>query len=61
MLPTDVLSFGAPVLRQRAQEDPDFAKELPMRITLVLVDRLQSTRNELVQAYRLGGEQKLAA
>ena len=60
-LPTDVLSFGAQLLRQKAQEDPDFARELLTRITRVLVERLQATLHELVGVYQLKGEQKLAA
>ena len=52
-MPTEVLSFGGQQLRQKAQEDPDFARELLTRITRVLVERLQATRNELVRVYRL--------
>lgn len=60
-LPTDVLSFGAQLLRRKAREDPDFARELLTRITQVLVERLQATRNELVRVYQIKGEQKLEA
>jgi CRP/FNR family cyclic AMP-dependent transcriptional regulator len=60
-LPTDVLSFGADLLRQKTRENPDFARELLTRITRVLAGRLQATRNELVRAYQLKGEQKMAA
>jgi CRP/FNR family cyclic AMP-dependent transcriptional regulator len=60
-MPTEVLSFGAQLLRQKVREDADFAKELLTRITKILVERLQATRNELIRLYRVMSEHKLAA
>lgn len=58
MAPTDVISFGAVLLRQKASENPDFARELLTRITRVLVERLEATRREVIHLYRLMSEQK---
>ncbi|PYK10379.1 MAG: Crp/Fnr family transcriptional regulator [Verrucomicrobia bacterium] len=49
--PTDVISFAAPFLRQHVERNSDFGNELLWRLTKTLIQRLQSTRQTLVQLY----------
>jgi CRP/FNR family transcriptional regulator, cyclic AMP receptor protein len=49
--PTDVISFSAPVLRQQAERNIEFANELLRRLAKTLIQRLQFTRQGLVQLY----------
>ena len=60
-VPTDVLSFGARLLRQKASEDPAFANELLSRIAKTLIQRLLATRNELIHLYRVMSEHRITA
>jgi CRP/FNR family transcriptional regulator, cyclic AMP receptor protein len=49
--PTDVISFSAPFLRQQAERNVEFANELLRRLAKTLIQRLQFTRQGLVQLY----------
>jgi CRP-like cAMP-binding protein len=57
--PTEVLSFAAEPLRQKAAEDAFFSKELLTRTGRMLVERLQATRHELLRLYRRQREEEL--
>jgi len=59
--PTDVISFGAQLLRQKIVEDRDFANEMLTRISRTVVERLQATRDELVHLHRAISERRVAA
>ncbi len=58
--PTEVISLGAQYLRERAEHDPAFGSELLRRVAGTVVQRLQATRNELVQLYSGSGERRAA-
>jgi CRP-like cAMP-binding protein len=45
--PTEVISFGAGFLRERASNDVEFANELLRRIAQTLVQRLAASQNKL--------------
>lgn len=49
--PTEVISFGAEFLRQMVEAAPEFGNDLLRRVARTLVQRLQVTRQVLVQAY----------
>jgi CRP-like cAMP-binding protein len=59
--PTELLSFGAEFLRQKASEDPYFATALLIRVAETLVHRVQATREELIHLHRVIKEHNLAA
>ena len=50
-MPTEVLSFGAATLRQKASEDSAFAVELLTRTARTVVQRLEATRGELAHVH----------
>ena len=60
-MPTDVVSFGAQLLRQKASEDRDFANELLTRVAKTVVQRVQATQNELIHLYSVLSECKINA
>ena len=49
--PCELIRFGAVGLRERAEENRDFAHELVTRVARVLLQRLQATRRRLVEFY----------
>lgn len=49
--PTEVISFEAARLRDKAGEDRDFRDELLSRISKVLLNRLEHTRMQLIDVY----------
>ncbi len=49
--PTDVISFSAAFLRQEAERNAEFANELLRRLARTVIERLQFTRQGLVQLY----------
>jgi len=49
--PTELIAFGAAGLRERAEENRDFAYELVTRVARVLHQRLQATRRQLIEFY----------
>jgi CRP-like cAMP-binding protein len=49
--PTELLAFDAASLRDKAEENRDFANELISRVARVLLDRLQGTRMQLIDLY----------
>jgi CRP/FNR family transcriptional regulator, cyclic AMP receptor protein len=46
--PTDVVVLDAPFLRSRASEDHEFGYELAMRVGMVMLQRLQATRLQVL-------------
>lgn len=51
MAPTEVISFDAKTLLTKAEENRDFRDELLTRVAKTLLERLQSTRMQLVDLY----------
>jgi CRP-like cAMP-binding protein len=51
--PTEVISLDAAPLREDAENDLEFRADLMSRITRTLVQRLQSTRMQLIDLYGL--------
>jgi len=49
--PTEVISFEAAKLRDKAEEDRDFRDEILTRVSKMLLNRLQNTRMQLIDAY----------
>jgi CRP-like cAMP-binding protein len=49
--PTDVISFSAPSLREQTQQNLQFANEFLKRLAKTVIQRLQFTRQGLVQLY----------
>jgi len=49
--PTEVISFEAAKLRDKAEEDRDFRDELLTRVSKMLLNRLENTRMQLIDAY----------
>jgi CRP/FNR family transcriptional regulator, cyclic AMP receptor protein len=48
---TEVVAFNAHKLRERAGEDHDFGYDITMRVSQVLLQRLQATRMQLLDFY----------
>lgn len=51
LAPTEVISFNAEALRAKAAENRDFRDELLTRVVKTLLERLQSTRMQLIDLY----------
>lgn len=51
--PTEVISFEAVRLRDRAESDRDFRDELLTRVSQMLFDRLMNTRMQLIDVYKM--------
>jgi CRP/FNR family cyclic AMP-dependent transcriptional regulator len=51
LAPTEVISFNAEALRAKAAENRDFRDELLTRVAKTLLERLQSTRMQLIDLY----------
>lgn len=51
--PTELIAFDAASLRDRAEENRDFGIELITRVARVLLQRLQGTREQLIDLYRM--------
>ena len=49
--PTEVISFAAPFLRERAQENAELANEFLKRLAKSMIQRLQFTRQTLSELY----------
>lgn len=49
--PTEVISFEAARLRDKAEEDRDFRDELLTRVSKMLLNRLENTRMQLIDVY----------
>lgn len=49
--PTEVISFEAAKLRDKAEEDRDFRDELLTRVSGLLLNRLEHTRTQLIDVY----------
>jgi len=50
---TEVISFNAAVLRAKSIENRDFRDELLTRVTKTLLQRLQATRQQLIDLYSI--------
>jgi CRP-like cAMP-binding protein len=48
---TELIEFDAATLRDKAEENCLFANELLKRVATLLLDRLQSTRTQLIDFY----------
>lgn len=48
MEPSDLIALNAALLRERINENPTFGRDLIMRISKILFERLQSTRRQLI-------------
>jgi CRP-like cAMP-binding protein len=53
LAPTEVISFDAEALCAKAAEDRDFRDELLTRVSRTLLERLQSTRAQLIDLYTI--------
>ncbi len=53
LAPTEVISFNAEALRVKAAENRDFRDELLTRVSKTLLERLQGTREQLIDLYRI--------
>ena len=53
---TDAVCFGAPALRDYAEENHDFGYDLAMRVGRIVLERLQATRSLLADSYGGSGE-----
>lgn len=51
LAPTEVISFDAEALCKKAHENRDFRDELLTRVAKTLLERLQSTRMQLIDLY----------
>lgn len=51
--PTELIEFDAAHLREKAEENRDFANELITRVAKILLERLQGTREQLIDLYRM--------
>ena len=51
--PTEVIEFEATHLREKAEENRDFGNELITRVAKILLERLQGTREQLIDVYRM--------
>ena len=49
--PTEVISFEAASLRNKSEEDRDFRDELLSRVSKLVLNRLESTRMQLIDLY----------
>jgi len=47
----ELMQFDAEVLRQLAQKEPEFGRELALRVGQVILERLQATRLQLMDVY----------
>lgn len=51
--PTELIEFDAAHLREKAEENRDFGNELITRVARILHERLQGTREQLIDLYRM--------
>src|ERR1041385_8413084 len=51
--PTELVAFDAAHLRGKLEENRDFANELIRRVASILLERLQGTREQLIDVYRM--------
>ena len=51
--PTELIEFDAASLRDKVEENRDFGNELVTRVARILLERLQGTREQLIDAYRM--------
>ena len=51
--PTELIEFDAAHLREKAEENRDFGNELISRVARILLERLQGTREQLIDVYRM--------
>lgn len=51
--PTEAVAFDAASLRDKAEENLDFANDLVSRVARVLLQRLQGTRRQLIDLYAM--------
>lgn len=51
--PTELIEFDAAHLREKAEENRDFGNELISRVARVLLERLQGTREQLIDVYHM--------
>lgn len=51
--PTEVIAFDAARLRDKTEENRDFRNELITRVARILHERLQGTRAQLIDLYRM--------
>lgn len=51
--PTELIEFDAASLRDKAEENRDFGNELVIRVARILLERLQGTREQLIDVYRM--------
>ena len=49
--PAELIAFSAAFLRERAEENPAFGRDLVMRVSKILLQRLQATRLQLLDFY----------
>jgi len=49
--PAELIALGANYLRDKADESPVFGRELVMRVSKILLQRLQATRLQLLDFY----------
>jgi CRP-like cAMP-binding protein len=51
--PTELIAFDAAYLKDKAEENRDFGNDLINRVARVLLQRLQGTREQLIDLYRM--------
>jgi len=51
--PTELIEFDAASLRDKVEENRDFGNELVTRVARILLERLQGTREQLIDVYRM--------
>ena len=51
--PTELIEFDAAHLREKAEENRDVSNELSSRVARILLERLQGTREQLIDVYRM--------
>lgn len=50
---TELIEFDAAHLREKGEENRDFGNELISRVARILLERLQGTREQLIDLYRM--------
>ena len=51
--PAELIEFDAAHLREKTEENRDFGHELINRVARILLERLQGTREQLIDVYRM--------
>jgi CRP-like cAMP-binding protein len=49
--PAELIAFGTAFLRERIEENPSFGRDLVLRVSQILLQRLQATRLQLLDFY----------